>query len=587
MLERSTVETFRFVFPYAKVYWRRYVLGLCIVPLSVAATLAIPRLTRECVRQLQTVSVSMDALFPILWALLGVGVVGGLTMFAVRWLIISGSRYVEYDLRNHLFSHLECLDQTYYNQARTGDLMSRMTSDVERVRLLAGPIIMYTSRTGLMLAGGLPLMLSISVTLTLIVMVPLSMVTITVRLLGPRVYREVFKSQETLAELSSLGQEDFSGIRVVKSFTREDEEKRRFEAVSQRYLEQSLRAARVSAWMAPIVAAVGDLALISLLVIGGGLILTGDLEFDQFVEFSAYQILLLWPMLSIGWVVNQYYRARASVDRLREVLRAEPQVREPEVPVSPPTGHVDGNLSIRGLNFYYGDHQALKDINLEAPRGSTVAIIGRTGCGKSTLVHLIPRILPVPEGTVFIDGVDVNHLPLETLRRSIGFVPQESFLFSRTVAQNIAFGSIDADEETIHVAARMARFDKDIDQFPRGYSEMVGERGVTLSGGQKQRAALARALLVQPRILILDDAFSSVDSETEQEILENLDAGTEGLTTVVIAHRVSSVSHADCIYVIDEGRLAEKGTHAELLRRGGLYAEIHHLQQISDEIDSM
>ena len=581
------METFRFVLPFARTYRNYYLSGLLLVPVSVAATLGIPWLTGECVRRFRDAGSTTDGLTPLILGLLALASVGGLSLFAVRWLIISASRRVEYDLRNHLFSHLQTLDQTYYTEARTGDIMSRVTSDVERVRLLVGPIILYTSRTMLMLAAGLPLMISVSLKLTLMIMIPLSLMTVAVRIIGPKVHRAVFKAQEILSDLSSQGQEAFSGIRVIKTFVQEEAESRRFADVAQRYLLQNLRAARLSAWIHPIIGLVGDLAFISLLLVGGFLILEGPLEYSDFIKFAGYQVALIWPMLSIGWVVNQYHRARASVDRLRSLLDVEPRVRGPVQPRQPATGRIEGHLVVRGLNYSYGDGNVLQDISLEAPRGSTIAIMGRIGSGKSTLVHLIPRILPPPDGMIFIDGVDINQLPLEMLRGAIGLVPQESFLFSRSVRDNIAFGVGDADPQSIYAVARTARFDKDIDQFPHGYDELVGERGVTLSGGQKQRAALARALLIRPKILILDDAFSAVDTHTEEEILHQLQQATENLTTILVSHRVSSIAHADCIYVLDEGRVVEKGTHEELLGHGGIYADIHRIQQISDELEGL
>ena len=577
----------RFILPFARRYRGRYVLGLALVPVSVASSLGIPWLTGECVGAFQEMTTGGGEIRPLLLALLGLAVAGGLALFAVRWLIISASRRVEFDLRHHLFSHLQSLDQLYYTEARTGDIMNRVTSDVERVRLLVGPIVLYMSRTATMLAAGLPLMIAVSWQLTLLVMLPLSLMTIAVRIIGPRVHRAVFQAQETLSELSSLAQEDFSGVRVVKSFVKEEAEKARFADVAERYFGENLRAARIAAWMQPLIGGVGDLALIVLLLVGGYLILAKQLVFADFVKFAGYQVALIWPMLSIGWVVNQYYRAKASVERLEQILAVRSRVEPPPRPVSPPGGAVKGHVSIRGLTFRYASETVLDDVHLEVPAGQTIAITGRTGSGKSTLVHMIPRILPPPDGTVFVDGVDVNQLPLDGLRGAVGFVPQESFLFSRSIRENIAFGVGDVEPKTVFSAAETARLDKDVDQFPRGYEEMVGERGVTLSGGQKQRVALARALLIGPRILVLDDAFSAVDTHTEEEIVRNLDRATSGLTTILVSHRVSSIAHADRIYVLDEGRIAEEGRHEELIERGGLYAEIYRLQQLTDELDSL
>ena len=580
------MSTLRFLHRYVRPHWRRYALGLLLVPISVASLLLIPYLAGEAVRLLETSS-GAEALGRILPWIAVTALVRGVSLFWSRYLIISASRDVEFDLRNDLFSKLQALDQLFYKRARTGDLMARSTTDVERARVITGPVVLYAAQTSCMLALALPLMLSLSWVLTLLIMVPLSLLSVAVRLIGPRVHERVLRAQETLSDLSSNAQENFAGVRVVKSFAQEDHEISSFGAVARRYLDENLRSARLASWMQPVVGGVGDVSLLSLLLAGGMLILGGSLQFSELIKFTGYQYQLLWPMISIGWIINQYLRGRVSVDRLREILARRPRVEEPAAPETPPGGAISGAVSIRSLTFGYGAEPCLHDVSIEVPRGRTVAIVGRTGSGKSTLVSLIARLYPVPDGAIFVDGVDVNRLPLGLLRRAIGFVPQESFLFSRTVAENIGFGTDEPRLDDVHAAAALTRLDKDLDQFPRGYDELVGERGVTLSGGQKQRAALARALLGRPRILILDDALSAVDTATEEEIVANLKRFSRDLTTLVVSHRISSIRHADRIYVLDEGRVAEEGTHDDLLRRGGIYAEMHRLQLISDELARM
>jgi ATP-binding cassette subfamily B protein len=569
-----------------------------MVPLSIGSLLAIPWLTGECVdilRESMGPQETINSLPPssqvaiLLAAIVFFAFTRGLSLFAIRWFIISASRKVEFDLRDRLFSHLQSLDQGFYNNWKTGDLLARCTQDVERVRVLAGPIIMYSANTACMLLIALPLMISVSGWLTLLLMVPLSLLTLSVRKIGPRVHDAVFKAQETLSDLSSLSQEDFAGIRVVKSFAQEEAESERFRKLSGDYVKDNLVVARIQAWMHPLVAGVNELSVMLLLVLGGYYLLEGNgaLTLGEFIKFAGYQFQLIWPMISIGWVVNQFHRASASVRRLEAILESKSNIVLPAEPVTPPAGKITGTISIRNLDFAYNGKKILEDISIEAPAGHTIAITGRTGSGKSTLIKTLPRILPVDDGRIFIDGIDINRLPAGLLRRAIGYVPQESFLFSRSISGNIGFGIDAPEEEAVLSAARVSRLDKDIDQFPRGWEEQVGERGVTLSGGQKQRAALARALLVQPAILLLDDSLSSVDTQTEKEILTELRVATNSITTLVVAQRISSILHADRIYVLEDGRIAEEGSHAELIETNGLYAETYRLQLLSDELEGM
>ena len=569
-----------------------------MVPLSIGSLLAIPWLTGECVdilRESMGPQETISSLPPssqvaiLLVAIVIFAFTRGLSLFAIRWFIISASRKVEFDLRDRLFSHLQSLDQGFYDNWKTGDLLARCTQDVERVRVLAGPIIMYSANTACMLLIALPLMISVSGWLTLLLMVPLSLLTLSVRKIGPRVHDAVFKAQETLSNLSSLSQEDFAGIRVVKSFAQEEAESERFRKLSGDYVKDNLVTARIQAWMHPLVAGVNELSVMLLLVLGGYYLLEGNgaLTLGEFIKFAGYQFQLIWPMISIGWVVNQFHRASASVRRLEAILESKSNIVLPAEPVTPPAGKITGTISIRNLDFAYNGKKILEDISIEAPAGHTIAITGRTGSGKSTLLKTLPRILPVDDGRIFIDGIDINRLPTGLLRRAIGYVPQESFLFSRSISGNIGFGIDAPKEETVLSAARVSRLEKDIDQFPRGWEEQVGERGVTLSGGQKQRAALARALLVQPAILLLDDSLSSVDTQTEKEILTELRVATNSITTLVVAQRISSILHADRIYVLEAGRIAEEGSHAELIETNGLYAETYRLQLLSDELEGM
>ncbi len=602
------MKTLRFFLPLMRPYWKQYIAGILLAPLSTLFALAIPRFTGEVVNRLRRIAGDSTAsLEPILWLagwILAAALVRGVLLFSVRMLIIGASRGFEFDLRNRLFGHLQSLDARYFHRIRTGDVMSRLTSDVEAARTLAGPVVMYSVNAFFTLALAIPLMAAVDPVLTLLVMVPLSLLTLAVRRIGPRVHAASRRAQEALAAVGSFAQENFGGVRVVKSFAREDAEIASFRGLSLGLQARNLDAERLSVWMGPVVGSIGEVAVILLLLVGGWMILRGEFTLGQFVQFEGYQTLLIWPMISIGWVFNQAHRGTASTGRLEEILAARSTVADPPAAVGPRPSPVESfpaatpasgppSIRISGLNFGYGDRPILRDVSLEVPPGALVAVVGRTGSGKSTLLSLLPRLWRVPDGAISIDGVDINRIPLARLRSRIGFVPQESFLFSRTIRENIALAR-DGDavppaevENQAYRCAAIARLDKDVDQFPRGYEEIVGERGVTLSGGQKQRVAIARALLADPRILILDDPLSAVDAQTEQEILANLREAARGRTTLVATHRVGGIRLADRIHVLEEGRIVEQGTHAELLRTGRVYPALYQRQILEDELEGM
>ena len=596
------MKTVRFFFGLIWHYRWHYFAGLAVIPFSTYFILQIPYLTGKAIDFIDDFPEDFGPLYSMGQAMLLFAAGRGVCLFLARYFLTGASRHIEYELRDRLFRHLQSLDLSFYSSARTGDLMSRATADVEAVRSVAGPAVMYSVSTLFMLTMALERMASVHLGLTITVMLPLLLLPIAVRLVGPRVQTAFRKSQETLAEISTFAQENSGGIRVVKSFAFEDRQTQDFQKLCDRYYDENLRLEKISNWMPPIVGALKHVTII-LLMVAGGLVLFGTTQtgnsasnfgIDEFIQFVGYLGLLIWPMISIGWVVNQIYRGIASVGRLQEILTQESSVIVSSLTDQSNDSSIvsgSGEIEIRDLNFSYDSHPVLEHVNMKIPAGKTVALIGRTGCGKSTLAGLIPRQYPVPDGSIFIDGRDVNSLPLGALRRIIGFVPQETFLFSRTLAQNIAFG-ISGDEDgnwldEVDNYARVARLDKDIDQFTGGLNEIVGERGVTLSGGQKQRVAISRALLYKPRVLILDDALSAVDTHTEEEILTNLREVTRGLTVLLISHRISSIKDADRIYVLDEGRIVEEGGHDELRRRGGLYEELYQLQLLEEELEDM
>ena len=603
--ERSTVRTLRFFLPLIRRYRWYYRGGILVIPLSTFCILGMGYVLGKAVGHLEHEPENLDPLYTMgLWiVLLALG--RGVFLFLTRYLITGASRHIEYDLRNRLFTHLQSLDRNFYGSVRTGDLMSRATADVEAVRTVVGPAIMYSISTLFMLGMALPLMISISGRLTFWTMVPLIVLPLAVRLIGPRVQVAFRKSQETLSEISAFAQESAGGVRVVKSFAFEDRQVSDFDELSNKYFDRNLSMERISNWMHPTVGAIQHVTTIIVFVVGGHLIFGSKMQglqpsegfsLDDFIAFSYYLGLLTWPMISIGWVVNQIYRGIASVKRLEEILNRESSVLTSGVgfadaPEASQVREGGGEVEIRDLSFSYGAHLVLDRVSLKIRPGETVALIGRTGCGKSTLAGLIPRQFAVPDGSIFVDGADVNKIPLNELRSIVGFVPQETFLFSRTLAQNIAFG-ISGDEEEnwldeVENYAKISRLDKDIDQFARGFDEMVGERGVTRSGGQRQRVAISRALLYKPKVLILDDALSAVDTHTEEEILARLREATSDLTVLVISHRISSIKDADRIYVLDAGRIVEEGVHEELRRRRGVYEELYQLQLLEQELEEM
>lgn len=590
----------KFILPYLRPYWRSYLIGVFFIPLGTICALAIPRWTGEAVEIMRDRPGEIDPLYSLgVWILLAAAG-RGLGLFATRYFVISSSRRVEYDLRQRLFDHFVGLDRTFFDRSRTGDLMSRATSDIDATRTVVGPCIMYSTSTLCLLVVAIPLMVSVSGWLTLLVLVPMTLLTVSVRIIGPRVQRAFRRAQETLGTVSSFAQENAAGIRVVKAFATEHREIGSFQELCDRNYEHNLATERISNWMHPVVGAVTHLSVILLLLVGGNLILDRQLSLGEFIEFAGYQSLLIWPMISIGWVMNQVYRGVASIGRLTEILGQTSRIETRPEAITLDPESVRGQIEIRGLTFHYGLEAGapavLEDVHLEIPAGKTTAIIGRTGSGKSTLAHLLTRLYPVADNAIFLDGHDINQLDLASLRRLIGVVPQDTFLFSQSIQENMAFGLpdpeedasiLEPDEAEILEFARIAGLDQDLDQFDQGLGAVIGERGVTLSGGQRQRVSIARALFYRPRILILDDALSAVDTQTEERILRNLRETTEDLTVIFISHRLSSIQDADQIYVLEEGRVTQGGRHEELVEREGLYRELYRLQALERELEDL
>jgi ATP-binding cassette, subfamily B, multidrug efflux pump len=595
--------------PYIKRYRWGYLTGLLCVFLNNGVWILFPLVLGNAADKLHE-GVTRQKLLTYAGLLLAIAAFKGIFQFLTRWIMIGISRDIEFDLRNDIFAHLERLSYSYYQKHRTGDIMARATNDLSAVRNLLGPAILYTANTIVLTAGALAFMISISPRLTLYTFLPFPIASVLIQYFGRQIHDRFERIQAMFSDISARAQENFSGARLIRAYVQEESEIRLFERENNEYIRRSLKLVRLMGMLWPTLEFVLGCSIVLVIWLGGKellngqttvmlvshvvaglggiapsvmttLHLSGSMTVGQFFSFNTYMLQLMWPIIALGYVINLFQRGTASLGRLNEILEEQPEIKDK---AGVHDHEIEGAIEFRGLDFSYDGKQVLHDVNLRIPAGSSLAIVGPTGSGKTTLVSLIPRIYDAAPGTIFIDGRPIREYSLASLRHSIGFVPQETFLFSDRIRENIALGVDSATDAEIHRAADAANIAADIEGFPEGYETMVGERGITLSGGQKQRTAIARALIRNPKILILDDALSSVDTHTEDKILNHLRDVMRGRTTIFISHRVSTVRNADRIAVLHGGRIVELGTHDELLALNGYYSDLYNKQLLEEEL---
>ncbi|MFZ2324683.1 MAG: ABC transporter ATP-binding protein [Ignavibacteriaceae bacterium] len=565
-----------------KLFW-----GMLFILISNAGTVYLPILLKDSINELQKNTTS-NKLLEYALLIVGTSIIAGVFRYLIRQTIIVVSRKIEYDLRGDFWKHIQKLPLRYFQNNSTGNIMSHATNDINAVRAFIGPAVMYSIDTSIRLIIVVSIMLSLSFKLTIYALIPLPILSYGVYRVGKLIHEKYTKIQENFSQLTSRAQENFSGIRVIKSYIREANEIKRWNELSQEYLRKNMNLVRIQSIIMPILTLITGISIIVVIWVGGGMVISRQMNLGEIAAFIMYLSILIWPVIAFGWVMNIIQQGEASMKRLNKIFN-EPYEIQDSTSTDYLTKELTGKIEFKNVSFKYSDTlpDVLKEINLQIPIGSTLAIIGHTGSGKTTLINLIPRLYDVTSGELLIDGKNVKEIPLDVLRTNIAVVQQESFLFSDSVYGNISYGLQSIDKKRVEEVSRIANFDKDVESFPNGYETVVGERGITFSGGQKQRASLARALAIDPRILILDDSFSAVDTHTEEAILKNLRQFMKNRTSIIISHRISTVKEADNIIVLAEGKIAEQGTHNELVLQGGIYADLHYKQLLEKELEEL